>query len=107
MKNYLGLLFGNVLALGFIIGIFAPVIKTFVSENLYNEENQYVWVVAFFGSQILAFLVTDFIALGLMALLVSKGFVGHKTCLAYLMRESLYIYEDYKYVWQFTHTKIS
>ena len=70
-----------------------------MNEGLYNEENQFVWVVAFFGSQIFAFLITDFIALGILAVLVSKGFVRHKTCLALLFRESLYIYEDYKYAW--------
>ncbi len=58
-------------------------------------------------AQAVAFLVTDFIALLLMALCVSRWFVHKKIFLARWMRESLYIYEDYKYAWQFTHTKIS
>ena len=79
----------------------------YVIKGYYNNDNPYVWVLAFFGSQLIAFIVTDNIALLVMAKIVSKWCRNKKTCLAMTLQESLYIYEDYKYTVQFVSTKIS
>ena len=107
VRNLYGRIFGNLLALAFNVAIIIAVIDIYVSEQYYNEDNKYVWVVCFFIAQFLAFFVTDMIALLLMALSVSYFLKTRKSFLARWMRESLYIYEDYKYVVQFTQTKIS
>ncbi len=52
-------------------------------------------------------MITDVIALLVMALTVNYCCRKKKTFLAYFMRESLIIYEDYKYVYKFMHTNLN
>ena len=64
-------------------------------------------MIVFFAAQIIGFLIVDFIALAIMTCCVSMCCNKSKKFLTYMMWESLVIYEDYKYVVQFTHTKLA
>eukprot|EP00347_Sterkiella_histriomuscorum_P005949 403354642 len=99
--------FGNSLAFMVNVGLFIAVLASFIAGGYYDKRNQYVWVVVFFGAQIFSFFITDLLVLWLMALCVSGCCRKNKTFLTKWMRESLYIYEDYKYVVQFANTRIT
>lgn len=104
--NVLGRVFGNTLALCWNLGIFISVLALFIDEGYYDLPNQYVWVFVFFGAQLFSIFVADALVLYVMALSVSRCCKHKKTLLAKIMRESLYVYEDYRYVVQFANTRI-
>ena len=92
-----------------LAGIFCLAVNGFVvlavgyfyyNDAFYNSQNNYTWVAVFFGAQIIGFLIIDMIIILIMACLV-KG-CSSKVCLARVMRDSLYIYEDYRYVTEFS-----
>ena len=90
------------------MGIYFYVLSVFIAEQFYNTEasNAYVWVLVFFLSQVIGFFIVDFIALWVMAISVHLCCRKKKTFLSLFMSESLTLYEDYKYVVQFTQTKV-
>ncbi|CDW76030.1 UNKNOWN [Stylonychia lemnae] len=106
-KNYVGIIFGNAIALIINVGLFISILAVFISGEYYDMRNQYVWVIVFFGAQLFSFFVSDIFVLWIMASTVSGCLKYKKTCLAKWMRESLYIYEDYRYVIQFANTRIT
>jgi hypothetical protein len=98
----LGRFIAILLALGingfviFIVGYY------YYTEAFYNSENNYVWVAIFFGAQFIGFFIIDMILILLMTMCVKSCCQNSKTFLATFMIESLYVYEDYKYVTEFT-----
>eukprot|EP00347_Sterkiella_histriomuscorum_P001938 403370091 len=105
-SRYCGRMFGNIIAMIINLGILVAVFYFYITEEYYMEDNNWIWVVVFFASQFLGFILIDFLVLIFMALCVAKCCKKKKSCLARWMKESLYIYEDYKYVCQFVETKI-
>ncbi len=67
----------------------------FYKDTYQNNPNYYVWIVCFFSSQFLGFFLFDILIILLMTSCVVKCCKKKKVCLARIMRESLYIYEDY------------
>ena len=96
----------NILLLLVNVALLAAVLYFYIRDGYYNLDNYYIWIVAFFGSQVFAFAVTDMLVLFLLAKIVAQWAHKRKVVLASLFRESLYIYEDYRYVVQFVQTKI-
>ncbi|CDW84325.1 rej domain containing protein [Stylonychia lemnae] len=104
--NYCGRLFGNILAFIINMGILLVVFYLYITEKYYLESDHYIWVCIFFAAQILSFFILDFVYLFFISVTVSSCCRKSKTCKARMMRECLNIYEDYKYVVNFTETKI-
>ena len=98
---------GFLIVFGLNIGIFSAVLDSFVKEGYYNQNNSFVWVVSFFGCQIVGLLVINPLCLLITALITSKWLRFNKVFLARFFRESLYIYEDYQFAVQFANTRIS
>ena len=88
-------------------GIIIAVLYTFIKEGYYNVDNYHIWVLSFFGSQVVGLFITNPLCLFLIAAIVSKLCRFRKTILAKYFRESLYIFEDYQFVVKFAKTKIS
>jgi len=57
----------------------------------------------FFFSQILGFLVTDFIALAIMATSVFYCCSKNKRCMTLFIREGMVVYEDFRFVYNMMH----
>lgn len=49
-RDRLLLAFGNSMGLILNVGLFIAVLASFIAGGYYNERNQYVWVVVFFGA---------------------------------------------------------
>ncbi len=78
----------------------------YFKEQYYLAENdKYVWAVVFFASQLIGFLIVDSIVLLFLALIVSKCCTRCKILSAVFYKESLYIYEDFKYVSEFSRVQ--
>ena len=98
----LGRIIGILLAIGingfiiFVVGYY------YYKEAFYNSENNYVWVVIFFGAQLIGFFFIDMLVIIFIAMCVKCCCSNSKFFLSAMMRESLYIYEDYKYVAEFS-----
>lgn len=89
------------------LGILVAIFYFYVTEEFYLEENNYVWVVVFFCTQLLGFLIFDTIAIAIITCAVNKGCCKKRKDLQLRwMREALYIYEDYRYIMNYVETKI-
>lgn len=106
-RNLIGIV--AVCTLAFLVnaGMIYCIMHIYITEQYYNKNSQYVWVGVFFLSQVVGFMITDIIALIVMATSVFFCCKKRKTFLAYFLRESLVIYEDYKYVFRFMHTNLN
>jgi hypothetical protein len=99
----LGRIFACILFLGINGFVILAVGFFYYTEKFYNSENNYTWVAVFFGAQILGFFVID-----VLIVLVAATFLrccccrSNKVCLARIMRDSLYINEDYQYVTEYS-----
>ena len=74
----------------------------YITEKYFNHENTYTWVIIFFGSQVLSFFFIDMIVILFVTLMVTRSFRLHRVCLARTMRDSLFAYEDFKYILEFS-----
>lgn len=95
----------GLLAFTLNMGIIVGVIALFIKEGYYNQDNNYIWVVSFFGSQLIGLFIYTPIALLFLARAATKR--ANKALLARYFRDALYIYEDYQFVVKFAKTKIS
>jgi len=99
----LGRIIGSILCLavnGFVILVVG---YFYYTEQFYNAPNNYTWVATFFAAQFLGFFVIDMIFIMIVATFVKCCCCrGSKVCLARVMRDSLYIYEDCQYVREFS-----
>ena len=78
----------------------------YITEKYYIASNdQWVWIAVFFICQLLGFLVIDMIVLLLNALIVAKCCRTCKVFLACFFKESLYVYEDVKFVAEFSRVQ--
>jgi chromate transport protein ChrA len=89
---------------GFNAAIIVAVLNQYVKENFRNKENPYIWVLSFFGSQLVGLFITNPLFLLACALVTSRWLRFKKVFLARFFRESLYIFEDYKFAVQFANT---
>lgn len=104
-SNFTNRLFVGFIAFALNLGIIVAVIALFIKEGYYNQDNNYVWVVSFFGSQLIGLFLYAPLALFFLARVATKR--ANKARLARYFRDALYIYEDYQFVVKFAKTKIS
>lgn len=75
---------------------------TYYTEKYYNNDNDYVWVIVFFLAQLIGFFIIDMFVLLFAAMFVTCCCKRNKICLGRCMRESLYVYEDFKFIADFS-----
>ena len=107
MKNIVGRSFANIFFLIFNLAILAGIFYFYVTEEYYLDEDLYVWILVFFAAQFIGLFLIDSLIILLVSCSVATCCRRRKICLAKFYREALYIYEDYKYVVDYSDTKIN
>ena len=104
--DILGRAFGVMIHLSINTFVCLVIGYLYITEKYYLASNdQWVWIVVFFISQLLGFLVIDMIVLLFNAFIVAKCCRRCKVFLACFFKESLYVYEDVKFVAEFSRVQ--
>ena len=104
--DILGRAFGVMILLSINTFVCLVIGFLYFTEKYYLASNdQWVWIAVFFISQLLGFLVIDMIVLLFNAFIVAKCCRRCKVFLAYFFKESLYVYEDVKFVAEFSRVQ--
>jgi hypothetical protein len=104
--DILGRVFGLMVLLS--INVFVCLVTGylyFTDKHYLASNDQWVWIAVFFLSQLFGFLVIDMIVLLFNAFIVAKCCRRWKLFLACFFKESLYVYEDVKFVAEFSRVQ--
>ena len=95
---------------GIVICFLIPTCYLFVAKEVFSQGTNYVWVMAFFISKVLAYCVTNPLVILIIARYVSnekrRGNLDSLIKLSKNYRESLIVWEDYQFALAFQRSKM-